>query len=140
MGKDFDHKNEFKGGWIGVDFDGTLATYTGWKGATVLGEPLEPRWHRQPIADPEAHIKPYVEFLQEQGTEPHAFMMEAFKRYQLVVMGEVHNRPQYWAFNTELLRDPAFGRSVGTIYLELPSNHQENTPGETGKRHLILTT
>jgi hypothetical protein len=27
-------------GWIGVDFDGTLAEYHGWKGAGVLGEPI----------------------------------------------------------------------------------------------------
>lgn len=26
--------------WIGVDFDGTLAVYNGWKGASVLGEPV----------------------------------------------------------------------------------------------------
>lgn len=26
--------------WIGVDFDGTLAYYDGWKGAGVLGEPI----------------------------------------------------------------------------------------------------
>lgn len=29
-------------GWIGVDFDGTLARYDGWKGETVLGEPIIP--------------------------------------------------------------------------------------------------
>lgn len=27
-------------GWIGVDFDGTLATYDGWKGAGHCGEPI----------------------------------------------------------------------------------------------------
>lgn len=27
-------------GWIGVDFDGTLAKYDGWKGPTDLGEPI----------------------------------------------------------------------------------------------------
>lgn len=27
-------------GWIGVDFDGTLATYNGWEGPDVLGEPI----------------------------------------------------------------------------------------------------
>lgn len=27
-------------GWIGVDFDGTLATYDGWQGETVFGEPI----------------------------------------------------------------------------------------------------
>ena len=29
-------------GWIGVDFDGTLAFYDGWKGETHLGEPIQP--------------------------------------------------------------------------------------------------
>ena len=27
-------------GWIGVDFDGTLVEYTGWKGATHIGKPV----------------------------------------------------------------------------------------------------
>lgn len=27
-------------GWIGVDLDGTLAHYTGWKGANHIGEPI----------------------------------------------------------------------------------------------------
>lgn len=40
-------------GWIGVDFDGTLATYDGWKGIDHVGEPIETmcdrvrRWLRQ---------------------------------------------------------------------------------------------
>ena len=82
--------------------------------------------NRQPVADPNSHLKPYVEFLQKQGRQPHSFMMEAFSKYQLVVMGEIHNRPTYWAFNAELVRDPAFAQTVGTIYTELPSNHQES--------------
>lgn len=28
------------GGWIGVDLDGTLAHYDGWKGADHIGEPV----------------------------------------------------------------------------------------------------
>jgi len=27
-------------GWIGIDLDGTLARYDGWKGATEVGEPV----------------------------------------------------------------------------------------------------
>jgi hypothetical protein len=27
-------------GWIGVDLDGTLATYNGWQGETHIGEPI----------------------------------------------------------------------------------------------------
>lgn len=29
-------------GWIGVDLDGTLAHYDGWKGAEHIGEPIKP--------------------------------------------------------------------------------------------------
>lgn len=83
-------------------------------------------WNRPPVADPNAYLEPYIQFLREQGHEPHAFVMEAFKTHQLVVMGEVHNRPAYWAFNSALVRDPAFAQAVGTIYMEMPSNHQAN--------------
>ena len=83
-------------------------------------------WNRPPVADPNAYLKPYVDFLREEGREPHAFVMEALKTHRLLVMGEVHNRPAYWAFNAGLARDPAFAQTVGTIYLELPSNHQES--------------
>lgn len=31
-----------KSGWIGVDLDGTLAVYEGWKGADHVGAPVEP--------------------------------------------------------------------------------------------------
>ena len=91
-----------------------------------LGKSLVIRWNRPPVSDPEAYLKPYIDFLKKEGYEPHAFMMKAFKKNQLVVMGEIHNRPKYWAFNTELIRDPSFAQTVGAIYIELPSNHQCN--------------
>ncbi|MBN2589027.1 MAG: hypothetical protein JXA96_04135 [Sedimentisphaerales bacterium] len=92
----------------------------------LVGEATESRWNRSPVSDPQAYLKPYVDFLQKEGREPNEFMMDAFKKYELVTMGEVHNRPDYWAFNTELIRDSKFAELVGTIYLELPLNHQEN--------------
>ncbi len=30
------------GGWIGVDLDGTLAKYDGWRGMCHIGEPIQP--------------------------------------------------------------------------------------------------
>jgi hypothetical protein len=33
-------------GWIGVDLDGTLARYDGWKGTTHIGEPIAPMVER----------------------------------------------------------------------------------------------
>jgi len=33
-------------GWIGVDLDGTLARYDGWKGPEHIGEPVQPMLDR----------------------------------------------------------------------------------------------
>lgn len=33
-------------GWIGVDLDGTMVEYTGWKGITHFGKPLMPMVNR----------------------------------------------------------------------------------------------
>jgi hypothetical protein len=33
-------------GWIGVDLDGTLALYDGWKGPDHIGEPIAPMLNR----------------------------------------------------------------------------------------------
>lgn len=35
--------------WIGVDLDGTLALYDGWKGAKHIGEPVKPMLDRVEI-------------------------------------------------------------------------------------------
>lgn len=36
-------------GWIGVDLDGTIAVYGGWKGADHIGEPIAPMVDRVKI-------------------------------------------------------------------------------------------
>lgn len=33
-------------GWIGVDLDGTIAEYTGWKGHRHIGQPIRPMVER----------------------------------------------------------------------------------------------
>jgi len=80
---------------------------------------------RPKIGNPEAFLKPFVEFLKTNGEEPKAFVMRALAKYKVTIMGEVHHRPPYWAFNSSLVAHPDFAKSVGTIYMELPSNKQE---------------
>ncbi len=143
------------GRWLNVGQDFAAATaedarraFARWCDSTyvssmkAVGEPVEPRWHRPPIADPESYLKPYMEFLREYGRDPHAFLLEALAKYALVVMGEIHNRPAYWAFNRDLVRDPAFAETAGTIYLELPSNDQQDVDaflvGDTCREELVV--
>ena len=79
---------------------------------------------RAPVADPEKHLRPFIEFLEREGENPVEFMLRALGAHRVVVLGEVHNRARYWAFNTALVRSPEFVRKVGVIYLEFPFNDQ----------------
>ncbi len=80
---------------------------------------------RSGIDNPEAYLKTFTDFLTENGSDPHTFVMDALKDHKLLIIGEVHHRPIYWAFNSSLASDPEFGDHVGAIYLELPANQQE---------------
>lgn len=65
-------------GWIGVDFDGTLAHYEGWKGPEHVGAPIGPMVARvrawldagQEVRIFTARIYPYVGVLQPDQPMP----------------------------------------------------------------------
>ncbi len=79
---------------------------------------------RAPVKDPERHLEPFVNFLRAEGQDPQAYVLKALADHELVIMGEVHHRPRYWAFNASLVAAPTFPRHVGVIYLELPKGDQ----------------
>ena len=79
---------------------------------------------RPPVADPEKHLRPFVEFLKREATDPQEFLLKVLETNRVVILGEVHNRQRYWAFNTALVRSPRFAQHAGVIYLELPTNDQ----------------
>lgn len=89
------------------------------KFAYMLERPSRPR-----IKDPKAYLKPFVEFLKTKAEEPKAFVMKVLAEYKVTIIGEIHHRPRYWAFNSSLVTEPDFPQHIGTIYLELPSNDQ----------------
>lgn len=87
--------------------------------AEDLPEPVRPR-----IEDPEAHLKRFVEFLEENRKDPKDFVLKALESHRVVLMGETHHRPRYWAFNSSLVKDTRFADAVGVIYMELAANNQ----------------
>ena len=97
---------------------------------------------RGKIANPETYLKKYIDFLKENGKDPKGFVLDALKQYQVVIIGEIHHRPTYWAFNSSLVGEPEFAEHVGVIYLELPANHQEAIDtflaGHTYKEELVI--
>jgi hypothetical protein len=79
---------------------------------------------RPPIAQPAEYLRPFVEFLKHHAKEPAEYLLESLAARRVVILGEVHHRPRYWAFNAALVKQPEFAQRAGVIYLELPSNDQ----------------
>gem|GEM_PF-410843 len=102
--------------------------------ARHIGKPTRPK-----VDDPEASLGPFVDFLKMHGEDPKAFVMKALATHKVVIMGETHHRPRYWAFNASLVQDPEFAKHVGIIYLELPSNDQQLVDGFLAAQELDTT-
>jgi hypothetical protein len=79
---------------------------------------------RPAVADPVGYLRPFVDFLRAEAADPIEFLTKAVAGHRLVILGELHHRPRYWAFAEELVRRPEFSRKAGVIYMELPSNGQ----------------
>ena len=117
---------EFEDGrWLNKGQDGAsdsleeARAQTNARFAYLLKNPSRPA-----IDNPEAYLKPFVEFLKINAREPEEFVKNALSTYKVTIIGEVHHRPRYWAFNSSLVTETAFSSDIGTIYLELPSNDQ----------------
>lgn len=82
------------------------------------------RDNRPPIADPAAHLQPFVDFLKHEAKAPQQWILDAIGKHRVVILGEIHHLSRPWAFNTALVRSPEFARRAGVIYLELPVNDQ----------------
>ena len=82
------------------------------------------RDNRPPVADPAAHLRPFVDFLNREAKNPQQFVLDAIDKHRVVILGEVHDRPRYWAFNAALVRSPDSHAGCRVVYMELPSNDQ----------------
>ncbi len=109
----------------GQDLHGSLdAARTKFNRIVAFREAERAQTSRPPVANPEAHLKPFVEFLKLEGVDPQSFVLRSLAERPVNIMGEVHNRPRYWGFNTALVRSPEFAQRVKVIYLEFPINDQ----------------
>lgn len=117
---------EFEDGrWLNTGNDVFGSVEEARKKFKILSSRYAERPTRPKIDDPLAYLKPFVEFLESNAEDPKAFVVKALAKYKVVIMGEIHHRPRYWAFNSSLIADPDFAKHAGTIYMELPSNAQK---------------
>ncbi len=115
------------GRWLNSGHDGTVESLE--KAREIFASKL---WNilpsakpvRAAVENPQAHLKPFVDFLKQKAEAPRTFVLKALARHKVVIMGETHHRPRYWAFNASVVEDPEFAKHVGVIYVEMPMNDQ----------------
>ncbi len=91
---------------------------------------------RTPVKDAQVALIRYVNYLRTKGKPPKEYILEAIAQHELVAIGEIHHRPTYWSLNSEIVQDPRFAKSVGTIYLELPMHAQQLIDDFLAAKHL----
>ena len=66
----------------------------------------------------------FVNYLKETGSAPIQFLLEALAEHKLVIYGERHRRELSWQLLKDLVNDPAFRKTTGTVFMELQSYKQ----------------
>jgi hypothetical protein len=57
--------------------------------------------------------------------DPKEYMLDKLANYKLVIYGEVHKRKASWDLLKSILKDPAFSKKTGTIFLEIGRDNQD---------------
>ncbi len=114
-----------KGKWlnIGEDFGQNIPAIRN-KFATVAPSSLS-RYHKMnTLKTVSTDTATFLNYIKKEGKEPTTFLLDAFATHKLVIYGEVHRRKISWDLLKNTIKDPQFAKTIGTIFLELPSNQQ----------------
>lgn len=81
-------------------------------------------WHRQPEGGFSVDSSPYKEFLRTEAKEPEDYIIKASLSRKLILIGRGENWQTNQKFYDSLICRKEFSHRFGTIYLNLPANHQ----------------
>ncbi len=65
-------------------------------------------------------VAEYVDYMQQKGMEPKEYIFEAFRKHDVVILGERdHRDTTQYEFILDVLADPRFAEEVGYVYTEV---------------------
>ncbi|MDR2409007.1 MAG: hypothetical protein LBE13_12965 [Bacteroidales bacterium] len=66
----------------------------------------------------------FVNYLKNNEKDPKQFILEALDKHKIVVYGEIHRRKISWQLMKDIIHDPSFYKTTGSIFMELSSDKQ----------------
>lgn len=79
---------------------------------------------RQRSLYPQDHLNRFIDFLKKSPQEPKEFLLKNLASHRLTMYGQIAGRPAYSQLLCQLVGDPRFARSVGVIFMQMPTNLQ----------------
>jgi len=67
----------------------------------------------------------FVNYLRENSKDPKQFILQALSEHKIVLYGELHRRQKSWELMKNVINDSKFHKEVGTIFMELSSDKQD---------------
>jgi hypothetical protein len=67
----------------------------------------------------------FLNYLKNKGKTPKEFILNALATHKIVVYGEIHKRKISWDLLKETINSPEFIKNAGTVFMELPSDKQD---------------
>lgn len=67
----------------------------------------------------------FINYIKAHGKEPKNYVLEKLAKHKLVIYGEVHRRPVSWNLLRQVIADPRFVETTGTVFMEFGSYNQE---------------
>jgi hypothetical protein len=67
----------------------------------------------------------FITYLKKNGEAPIDFILNALARHKIVIYGEIHRRKASWELMKSVISSPKFIEKVGTLFMELSSDKQD---------------
>lgn len=67
----------------------------------------------------------FTKYIKTHGKQPKNYVLEKLAKHKLVIYGEMHKRAASWDLLRQIIADPKFAETTGTVFMEFGSYNQE---------------
>lgn len=67
----------------------------------------------------------FTNYIKTHGKHPKNYVLDKLAKHKLVIYGEMHRRPVSWHLMRQIIADPKFVETTGTVFMEFASFNQK---------------
>lgn len=67
----------------------------------------------------------FIKYIKTHGKQPKKYVLEKLAKHKLVIYGEMHRRTVSWDLLKQIIADPKFAETTGTVFMEFGAYNQK---------------